>query len=305
MSFPGAAMEKRQYILAVVGPKGGVGKTTISANLAIALSKLGKKVVAIDLDLGASNLHTVFGLKSPPYTLSDFVLNKVRNLSDIVLDTDIENLKVVCGGDIPGIANLHYQKKVKLIRHLSNLNTDMVLLDLGAGASYNVIDFLIIAENGLLVTTPEVTSLLNAYSFIKTLVYRRLTFYFKRNNSTELIALLEQAKDADTNPHLKTMDKFLDAAGKIDAAAADAARKILRHFKPVVVVNRIRTKEDANAGAVIQNLMNQYLCIESSVIMSIREDPAVGVSIARLRPVMLEAPNSRFAVDIEQIARTL
>jgi flagellar biosynthesis protein FlhG len=146
-------------IVAIVGPKGGVGKTTISANLAIALSKLGKKVIAVDLDLGASNLHTLFGIRETKASLDDFVLNKITHLPDVVMNTDVNNLSIICGGNIPGIANLHYNKKLKLIRNLSQLKADFVLLDLGAGASSNVVDFLIIAQDGVLVTTPEVPSL--------------------------------------------------------------------------------------------------------------------------------------------------
>ena len=299
-------MKKEKYILAIVGPKGGVGKTTISANLAIALARLGKQVVVVDLDLGAANLHSILGLRDIKFTLNDFVLNRVKNLSDIVLDSSIANLKIICGGDVPGIANLHYQRKLKLIRHISWLESDIVLLDLGAGASYNVIDFLIIAQEGLLVTTPEVPSLLNAYSFIKTLIYRQFTFHFKRTEPSELLELLEKAKDFEANPHLKTMEGFLQEAEKIDPEGADAAKRILRNFRPIVVVNRVLTKKDANAGNVIRNLMSQYLNIESSIIVTIREDQAVKNAIAKLTPVMIDPPRgSVFSQDINHIAGML
>ncbi len=299
-------MKKEKYIMAIVGPKGGVGKTTIAANLAIALTRHGKKVIAVDLDLGAANLHSIFGLRETKFTLNDFVMNRVKNLSDIVLDSSIANLKIICGGDVPGIANLHYQRKLKLIRHLSLLESDIVLLDLGAGASYNVVDFLIIAQEGLLVTTPEVPSLLNAYSFIKTLIYRQFAFHFKRTDCPELLDLLEKAKDFEANPHLKTMEGFLQEAKKIDPEGADAAKRILRNFRPIVVVNRVLTKNDANAGNVVRKLMSQYLSIESSVIMTIREDQAVKNAIARLKPVMIDPPRgSVFSQDINHIAGML
>ena len=298
-------MRKNTHNVAIMGPKGGVGKTVISANLAIALSKLGKKVIAVDLDLGASNLHTIIGLRGFKYTLDDYVFNKVRKLTEIVQDTSINNLRIICGGDIPGIANLHYQKKVKLIRNLLSLDSDFVLLDLGAGVSYNVVDFLIIAKHSLLVTTPDVPSLLNSYSFIKTLIFRRLTFLFKREKCFELLELLEKAKLFDDNPHLNTMEGFLHEARSINAAVAEAAKKILLSFKPIVVVNRVRTKSDANAGEVIRKLMRQYLSIESSVTMSIREDYAVTEALARLKPIVLEDPESYFSKDINEIVLML
>ena len=298
-------MEKPKNIVAIIGPKGGVGKTTISANLAIALSKLGKSIIAVDLDLGGSNLHAVFGIRGGRHTLNDFVLNRVKDLATILVDTDIDNVGIICGGDVPGIANLAYQKKLKLIRHLLKLDCDVVLLDLATGASYNVVDFVIIAKKAILVTTPEVPSLLNVYSFIKTTVFRRLTFLFKHNKCFELLDLLERARNFDNHPDLKTMEGFLGEARKINSDVADSASKFLSGFKPFVVVNRVRTENDANTGEVIQKLMRQYLSIYSGVIMTIREDNAVRNAIARMKPIMIDAPKSMFARDIEQIAATL
>ncbi|GAH14793.1 unnamed protein product, partial [marine sediment metagenome] len=108
-------MEKHKNIIAIVGPKGGVGKSSISANLAIALSRLGKKVVAVDLDLGASNLHAIFGMRDFKYSLDDFVQNRVKKLGDIIVDTGLKNLGIIRGGDVPGIANMQYQKKMELV----------------------------------------------------------------------------------------------------------------------------------------------------------------------------------------------
>ncbi len=298
-------MEKRKNITAIAGPKGGVGKSTISANLAIALSRLGKRVIAVDLDLGASNLHAIFGMRDSKHSLDDFIQNRVKNLTDIIQDTDIENVGIIRGGDVPGIANMPYQKKMKLIRHLSNLDCDLVVLDLAPGVSYNMVDFSIIAQRTLLVTTAEVPSLLNVYSLIKTAVFRRLNFFFKHEKCPELLELLERARDFDNHPQLKTMEGFFRDANEINSDVMDSARKILSGLEPFLVVNRVRTKEDANAGEVIRNIMKQYLSIDSAVIMTIREDSAVGNAIARMKPIMTETPDSPFSRDIKEIASRL
>ncbi len=72
-----------------------------------------------------------------------------------------------------------------------------------------------------------------------------------------------------------------------------------------MVVNRVRTENDANAGEVIRNIMKQYLSIDSAVIMTIREDSAVGNAIARMKPIMTETPDSPFSRDIKEIASRL
>lgn len=299
------SVDNGKNITAILGPKGGVGKSTISANLAIALSRMGKKVVAIDLDLGASNLHAILGIKGSPKSLSDFIQNRVKNLTDVISMTPINDLSIICGGDDPGIANMPYQKKMKLIRHLSSLNYDQVLLDMAPGTSSNVVDFSIIAQQSLLVTTCEVPSLLNVYSFIKSALFRHLTFFFKRNEYFDLLELLDHAKEPDKYPHLKTMESFFREARQMDSAATDSARKILTRLKPLVVVNMVRTDKDARAGEVIKKLLKEYLSIETSVIMTIRDDDAVRDAIATLSPIMLEAPDSPFSEDIRKIASYL
>ncbi|MBF0528250.1 MAG: P-loop NTPase [Deltaproteobacteria bacterium] len=299
---PGPSSSPVKRIIAVVGPKGGVGKSTISTNLAVGLTAMGYKVVAVDLDLGAANLHAMFGLRKVQHTLDDFLLNKVKDLNQLVVDTNIGALKIICGGDVPGIASLPYAKKISLIQHLAKLEGDCLLLDLGAGSSFNVVDFIIIAHKTLMVTTPEITSLMNVYSFIKTVAHRRLEIFFRRKKSNDLLDLLEKARDPDANPHLKTMASYFNVARRIDMDLANQAQKILAGFEPLIVVNRVETAADANSGEVIRKLMEQYLDIKSSVVLTIREDKTLKKSAAMMKPVVLEFPKSSFAVDIMKIA---
>ncbi|MBF0204836.1 MAG: hypothetical protein HQK67_11130, partial [Desulfamplus sp.] len=230
---------------------------------------------------------------------------------DIVIETNIQtgldNMGFICGGNIPGIANLHYSKKMKLIRNLSMLEYDFVILDLGAGASHNVVDFVLISQTSLLVTTPEVPSILNTYSFLKTLVFRRLTMAFKELNNQQLIDLLEKAKDVDNNPHLKRMSDFIKAVEILNGGieASGLIKEILRFLRPILCLNRIRTVRDEKACVAVQNLMREYLGIECRKILHVNEDRNVGNAIARMRPVIIDSPLSVFASQINGIAMFL
>src|SRR6056297_78751 len=95
------------HIVPIASGKGGVGKTLLAANLAVALGQAGKRVILADLDLGASNLHIALGSGSVKYGIGTFLNSKEIDFDDIILDTDYKNLRFIPGdAEIPGIANL-------------------------------------------------------------------------------------------------------------------------------------------------------------------------------------------------------
>jgi flagellar biosynthesis protein FlhG len=121
---------------AIGGGKGGIGKSVFTLGLGISLSRMGKKIILVDADLGGANLHTLMGVRFPPCTLEDFLLNRVDRLEDIVIDTQVEGIGLICGADdILGAANPTYTQKVRILKQIENLPADLVLLDLGAGTS--------------------------------------------------------------------------------------------------------------------------------------------------------------------------
>jgi flagellar biosynthesis protein FlhG len=294
-------MDGNKNILVVSGPKGGVGKTTIAANMAIAIAGMGKKVTVVDLDLGAANLHAICGLQEAEHTLDDFVFNRVKTLAEVIIPTDIKGLGMICGGNIPDIANLAYARKIKLMRHLSLLDSDMVIIDLGAGSSYNVIDFALMSDKGLIVTTSEVPSLTNTYSFIKSGIFRKLTQHFRQRKSIELLELLEMAKDPENNPHLKTMNDFLHEADAINAEEAASVAPVLASFRPVIAVNRIHSAAERSTGEAVRNLMRKYLSLDCRAIYTIREDTGLRKAAAMLKPIFSYDEHCVFSVDIKNI----
>ncbi|MBF0506190.1 MAG: AAA family ATPase [Nitrospirae bacterium] len=291
-------------VIAVVGPKGGIGKSTISSNLAIALANMGKRVTAVDLDLGGANLHILLGIKHFNHSLDDFILKNANTLEEILIETGIKNLQLICGGaDIPDIANMPFQQKMKLINHLLKLESEMVILDLAAGSSFNVIDFILIAHQQLMITSPESTSLIKVYGFIKSCVFRLLTFHFKSEKANDVLDILANAKDTAANPHLRTVENILDEAAKINPAAAESARKVLDKFRPNIVINMVQSAEEIKAGNVIQSLLEQYLSISSSLVTTIPTDTLVRKALFKNKPMMLAYPGSEFSLAVMRLAQ--
>ena len=153
-------------IIAVSSGKGGVGKTNIAINLALAYAQAGKKVIVMDADLGLANVNVVLGV-IPRYNLYHLI-RKQKTLSEILVDTSY-GIQIIAGASgFSKIANLNEEERRDFIAELAALsNADMLIIDCAAGVSNNVISFIAAADDALIVTTPEPTAITDAYGIIK------------------------------------------------------------------------------------------------------------------------------------------
>jgi flagellar biosynthesis protein FlhG len=153
-------------IIAVSSGKGGVGKTNIAINLALAYAQLGKRVVVMDADLGLANVNVVLGV-IPRYNLYHLI-RKQKTLSEIVVDTTY-GIQIIAGASgFSKIANLSEEERKTFIGELAALaNADVIVIDCAAGVSSNVISFIAAADDAIIVTTPEPTAITDAYGIIK------------------------------------------------------------------------------------------------------------------------------------------
>lgn len=159
--------KKPAKVITITSGKGGVGKTNISINLALALSDLGFKVTILDADFGLANIDVLFGI-IPKYTLLDVIENK-KNIIEVLTDGP-GNVKFISGGS--GVEKLIKLEKKQLNAFVENIAildkiSDIILVDTGAGLSDNVMSFVMAADEVLLVTTPDPTSVTDAYALIK------------------------------------------------------------------------------------------------------------------------------------------
>ena len=160
-------------IIPIASGKGGVGKSFMAANLAVALAELGKKVIVADLDFGGSNLHTCLGINNKHPGIGDFIRARYSNLEDLLVETGNDNLKFLAG-DVrsPFLANMHHAQKMRLIYNLKQLKFEYLILDLGSGSTYNTLDFFSMTQLGMIISTTEHTSTMNMLTFLKLFAFR-------------------------------------------------------------------------------------------------------------------------------------
>ena len=184
-------------VIAVTSGKGGVGKTNFTVNLAIKFAQMGLRVVIIDADLGLANVDVVMG-KMSKYNLSD-VINSNKNILEI-LEEGYDGVKFVSGGSgVQELVKLNRTQLVDLLMKLGKLDeeADVILIDTGAGLSENVISFVHAAREVILVTTPEPTSITDAYALIKTITHKDKTKNIKvvvnrADNAAEAFNILDK-----------------------------------------------------------------------------------------------------------------
>lgn len=250
-------------VITITSGKGGVGKTNFTVNLGIKFAQMGQRVVIIDADLGLANVDVVMG-KMSKYNLSD-VINSNKDILEI-LEEGPNGVKFISGGSgVQELVKLNKTQLVDLLMKLGKLDeeADIILIDTGAGLSENVISFVHAAREVILVTTPEPTSITDAYALIKTITHKDKTKNIKvvvnrADNATEAFNILDKLNVVTQ----KFLGIKLQKLGYIlNDANVTKAVKIQQPF----VISFSKSEASRNLNDIALTLMNNKELNTSSV----------------------------------------
>ncbi len=281
-----------------------MGKSVLCSLLAFWLARMGKRTVLVDTDLGGANLHTLLGIKNPPHTLNDFVARRCDSLEEICIESEEENLRLICGAsEILSLANPQFAQKVKIIQNVFKLDADYVVLDLGAGASFNVLDFFLVSHKRIAVLTPQPTSIQNTYGFVRNAVYRRLSQLARKEPSVQTI--VKTAMNPKNELRVRTIKELLqiiqDSEGK---DVMERMKREIERIQPAVITNMVRDSRDKNAGRIIQLVSEKYLMVNPLDVGSVVYDKQIEKMVSSMMPLTkIDRSSEAFASVYEIVTK--
>lgn len=290
-------------ILPIASGKGGVGKSLLSANLAIALGQAGKKVVLADLDLGASNLHLAIGHNVKSNSIGTYLTEK-SDFKSIIEPTEYENVSFIAGdSQIPGLTTLKAAQKAKLLRDFHSIDADYLILDLGAGTHQIILDFFLQSPQGILVTAPTVTATLDGYLFLKNCVFRLMYTTYKRGTPGH--EFLDKVRKNSAQMKSLYIPQITQALEQVDPENTKLFKARMKQFCPRLILNMISDPKEANNATRVRNSCKQYLGLDIDYLGLMYRDQLQEKALSSRLPVTIYKPHSVLSQAIFRIAEKI
>ena len=291
-------------IIPIAGGKGGVGKSVLSTNLSLLLAVNGKKTIVVDLDLGGSNLHTMLGLKNTNKGIGNFISDKSLTMEELIVPTDFDNLYLIPGDVLVyRLGEISFEEKKRIVKGLVELDADYIILDLGAGSSLNVIDFFLISNSGIIVTTPHMTSIMNAFGFLKNVAFRFLQRAFAENQVfTEYFDRAFQERNPGEQKSLKEM---LEDLREQEPEAVSKAELFLEILQPKIILNMAEDASELSIAESLRDLTGRSLSIHSECLGLLFMDKQVSDALKERVPFIMQYPESVTAEGMDRMAKKI
>ena len=288
-------------IIAFGSGKGGVGKSLVAANVGIFLATLGRKVVLVDASFGAANLHTFIGVEGKPGALSDMLATNDVHLRDVVATTSVPGLGLVSGrDDLAWAANPKPSQLARLQRQLRELDADYVLIDLGTGTRSACVDLFLMADQSVLVITPEPPSIELGYRFLRAAFARRL----RQLSLQHMLPLGNDPTEVRYAGGIPSpLDFYRHAQDMGNSELTEKLGKAILGIRTQILMNHVRSNADLELGRAMSSATRRVLGLPVRFLGHLEYDDAVWVSLRRGRPLLVEHPESRVAKCVEKVTR--
>lgn len=290
-------------VWAVGGGKGGVGKSFVVSNLGIFLGKQGHRTLLVDADFGGSNLHTFLGISAPTRGLHDFFAKRSRNIGELIVPTEISGVSLLGGAQhYLEAANPKFAQKERLQQILTRADTDYVLLDLGAGTAFYILDLFLFAQEKIVVVSPEPTSVENVYQFLKSAFFR----WVKREiSSPQIKQWVDRAIDQRADNGIKTPLDLIQRISEMDPQLTEEVENLRRSFRVKLVVNQVRTSKDNRLLDAIVQACDKHLGLTVEPLGCVPFDDTVWKSIRSRKPFVQHYSHSASARRLEMLLKKL
>lgn len=225
------------------------------------------------------------------------------DLGKLAVDTSVEGLSLIAGTHSNlGAPQPTRARRVRLMQALRGLEADYVMVDLGAGSEASVIDYFLVADDGLVVIAPEPTSLENAYTFLRAAFYRRLRLAMLGHGARDLVT---RAMDQRNERGIRTPLDLLREIESVDSAEAGRFVQTMRRFRPRILLNQVRSPEDVRLGFAVCSVCRKHFGFDPEYLGYVNHDEAVRASITARQPLVEMRSESDAAIYLQRIARKL
>ena len=283
--------------------KDGVGKSIVSANIAISLAQKNSTVVIVDADLGAANMHTCLGMETPVRSLIDYLSEKVLSLSDCITPTPYSNLYLISGAqDSLDIANPSYSQIKRLIQGIRGLEADYIILDLGGGTNHQIIDMFNHADRGFLVALPEPTSIENTYRFIKHAIYRKFKKVIDHPGVHSYLQTVTLNKESSQQI---SPAQLVQKIALINSEAGAVLDREINSLQLTLILNQVISNRDIRLGFIMKDSCQKYFGVTIRYVGAIESDKAVLLSSRERKPILIYNPFASSSRAITQITNNI
>lgn len=291
---------RRSQLWVTASGKGGVGKTFITTSLALSLTKLGYSVVVVDLDTSGANVHTALGQNPAAVSLRHWIDNQ-KDLQETVTASTLPRLSFVQGlWDSWCPVEMSVEQVRKLIPQLRSLRADYVLVDLGPGATLSHLELFRAADEKILVSTPEPTSIEKTYRFLESYICNTIRESARPESFGEMLKVLREhrhrklRKPFSFRQYLKENDGF--SSEPFEALSASPLR---------LVINTSRSQANADLGYSMRSVCNKYYDLGLDYLGAVDFDNAVWQSVRNREPVLIAQPFTPLAGQFLTVCKHL